>query len=77
MTVDLKVYDNGDHTCLVWLPSDLKPIRIAAGSPSAVSTMAPLPSTSMASVGFADGDKPTMPRAGGSRFSASSGGTTP
>jgi phosphatidylserine/phosphatidylglycerophosphate/cardiolipin synthase-like enzyme len=22
MNIDLKVYDNGDHTCLVWLPSD-------------------------------------------------------
>ena len=22
MSIDLKVYDNGDHTCLVWLPSD-------------------------------------------------------
>ena len=26
MAIDLKVYDNGDHTCLVWLPSDGKPI---------------------------------------------------
>ena len=22
MTIDLKVYDNGDHTCLVWLPAN-------------------------------------------------------
>ncbi len=26
MSIDLKVYDNGDHTCLVWLPADEKPI---------------------------------------------------
>ena len=25
MSIDLKVYDNGDHTCLVWLPTDGKP----------------------------------------------------
>lgn len=27
MALNLKVYDNGDHTCLVWLPTDDKPIR--------------------------------------------------
>jgi hypothetical protein len=26
MSLDVKVYDNGDHTCLVWLPADGKPI---------------------------------------------------
>jgi phosphatidylserine/phosphatidylglycerophosphate/cardiolipin synthase-like enzyme len=26
MSIDLKVYDNGDHTALVWLPADIKPI---------------------------------------------------
>ena len=26
MSLDVKVIDNGDHTCIVWLPSDLKPI---------------------------------------------------
>ena len=26
MSLDVKVYDNGDHTALVWLPSDGKPI---------------------------------------------------
>jgi len=25
MSLELKVYDNGDHTCLVWLPTDGKP----------------------------------------------------
>jgi PLD-like domain len=42
MSINLKVYDNGDHTCLVWLPADGKPIpgcrgftirRIVQGSP--------------------------------------------
>jgi phosphatidylserine/phosphatidylglycerophosphate/cardiolipin synthase-like enzyme len=31
MSIDLKVYDNGDHTCLVWLPSDEKPIADCRG----------------------------------------------
>ncbi len=31
MSIDLKVYDNGDHTCLVWLPSDRKPIANCRG----------------------------------------------
>jgi phosphatidylserine/phosphatidylglycerophosphate/cardiolipin synthase-like enzyme len=26
MSLELKVYDNGDHTCLVWLPTDGQPI---------------------------------------------------
>jgi PLD-like domain len=26
MSLDVKVYDNGDHTCIVWLPSDGKSI---------------------------------------------------
>jgi phosphatidylserine/phosphatidylglycerophosphate/cardiolipin synthase-like enzyme len=26
MSIELKVYDNGDHTCLVWLPADVRPI---------------------------------------------------
>lgn len=33
MSIDLKVYDNGDHTCLVWLPNDENLFRIAAASP--------------------------------------------
>ena len=42
MSINVKVYDNGDHTCLVWLPADGKPIpgcrgftirRIVQGSP--------------------------------------------
>lgn len=31
MSIELKVYDNGDHTCLVWLPSDRKPISNCRG----------------------------------------------
>ena len=31
MSIDLKVYDNGDHTCLVWLPSSLKRIADCRG----------------------------------------------
>jgi hypothetical protein len=31
MAMDLKVYDNGDHTCLVWLPDDGKAIADCRG----------------------------------------------
>ena len=31
MSIDLKVYDNGDHTCLVWLPADGKSIPNCRG----------------------------------------------
>jgi phosphatidylserine/phosphatidylglycerophosphate/cardiolipin synthase-like enzyme len=31
MSIELKVYDNGDHTCLVWLPEDGKPIPTCRG----------------------------------------------
>lgn len=31
MSLELKVYDNGDHTCLVWLPIDGKPIPNCRG----------------------------------------------
>jgi len=31
MSIDLKVYDNGDHTCLVWIPSDGRPIAGCRG----------------------------------------------
>jgi len=30
-TIELKVYDNGDHTCLVWLTPDMKPITDCRG----------------------------------------------
>jgi phosphatidylserine/phosphatidylglycerophosphate/cardiolipin synthase-like enzyme len=31
MSINVKVYDNGDHTCLVWLPSDQSPIPDCRG----------------------------------------------
>jgi phosphatidylserine/phosphatidylglycerophosphate/cardiolipin synthase-like enzyme len=31
MSLTVKVYDNGDHTCLVWLPADGKPIAQCRG----------------------------------------------
>jgi phosphatidylserine/phosphatidylglycerophosphate/cardiolipin synthase-like enzyme len=31
MSIQVKAYDNGDHTCLVWLPSDAKPIPNCRG----------------------------------------------
>src|SRR5215467_2099632 len=31
MSIEVKVYDNGDHTCLVWLPSDQRPIANCRG----------------------------------------------
>ena len=31
MSINVKVYDNGDHTCLVWLPDDTKPILSCRG----------------------------------------------
>ena len=31
MSIEFKVYDNGDHTCLIWLPSDLAAIPDCRG----------------------------------------------
>ena len=31
MAIELKVYDNGDHTCLVWLPNPTQPIPNCRG----------------------------------------------
>ena len=31
MSIELKVYDNGDHTCLVWLPDDGKKVASCRG----------------------------------------------
>lgn len=31
MSINLKVYDNGDHTCLVWLPDDGQPVPNCRG----------------------------------------------
>ncbi|HMG78397.1 MAG TPA: phospholipase D-like domain-containing protein [Xanthobacteraceae bacterium] len=68
MAIDLKVYDNGDHTCLVWLPSDAKAIancrgftihRLLKADASKPAVESYLPSH----VGFVDGQKldPTAP----------------
>jgi hypothetical protein len=63
MAMDLKVYDNGDHTCLVWLPDDGKAIadcrgftihrllKADAGKPAVESYLHGF-------VGFVDGQKP-------------------
>jgi hypothetical protein len=62
MGIDVKVYDNGDHTCLVWLPSNgqtiancrgftiQRTLKSAAGSPAAQSYLHGF-------VGFSDDDK--------------------
>ena len=31
MSIELKVYDNGDHTCLVWLPEDCRAVPNCRG----------------------------------------------
>jgi hypothetical protein len=31
MNIDVKVYDNGDHTYFVWLPTDFNPIPQCLG----------------------------------------------
>ncbi|HXA55994.1 MAG TPA: phospholipase D-like domain-containing protein [Candidatus Acidoferrum sp.] len=57
MSLDVKVYDNGDHTCIVWIPADGKPVsgcrgftikRIKNGQP---------PNYLHGFVGFSDDDK--------------------
>jgi hypothetical protein len=56
MSLELKVYDNGDHTCLVWLPTDGQPIAgcrgftIARTSKGQVTYLHGI-------VGFSDSDK--------------------
>jgi hypothetical protein len=31
MSIGVKVYDNGEHTALVWLPANLNPIKGCRG----------------------------------------------
>ena len=62
MTIELKVYDNGDHTCLVWLPSDVKPIPDCRGftihrALKEKAGAAVTESYLHGFVGFSDGDK--------------------
>lgn len=58
MSIDLKVYDNGDHTCLVWLPSDLNPIPQCRGfSVARIKNNQKPPTYLHGFVGFSDDDK--------------------
>lgn len=57
MSIDLKVYDNGDHTCLVWLPSDLKPIPSCRGFAIQKICNGSAPQYLHGFVGFSDTDK--------------------
>ncbi len=62
MTIELKVYDNGDHTCLVWLTSDEKPIQNCRGFTihktfKASATANAAESYLHGFVGFSDADK--------------------
>ena len=68
MTIELKVYDNGDHTCLVWLPSDEKPIPDCRGFTVHRTLKASAGANAIEGylhgfVGFSDADKfdPTAP----------------
>ena len=62
MTLDVKVYDNGDHVSLVWLPSDGKSIPNCLGFTIHKSLKANAGATAVESyvggfVGFSDQDK--------------------
>jgi phosphatidylserine/phosphatidylglycerophosphate/cardiolipin synthase-like enzyme len=64
MKLNLKVYDNGDHTCLIWFPADGNPIADCRGfainrtlNSGGTKTVAYLRNF----VGFNDGDKPPSP----------------
>jgi hypothetical protein len=56
MSINVKVYDNGDHTCLVWLPADEKPIPNCRGF-TARKILNGTESYLHGFVGFFDGDK--------------------
>jgi hypothetical protein len=63
MAIDLKVYDNGDHTCLVWLPDDGKAIANCRGFTihrllKADDGKPAVESYLHSFVGFVDGQKP-------------------
>jgi hypothetical protein len=63
MSIELKVYDNGDHTCLVWLPSDGQPVKDCRGFTirrllQADANKAAQESYLHSFVGFSDGEKP-------------------
>jgi phosphatidylserine/phosphatidylglycerophosphate/cardiolipin synthase-like enzyme len=56
MSLELKVYDNGDHTCLVWLPTDGQPIPGCRGFTIARTSKGQVTYLHGA-VGFSDTDK--------------------
>jgi phosphatidylserine/phosphatidylglycerophosphate/cardiolipin synthase-like enzyme len=58
MAITLKVYDNGDHTCLVWLPSDAKPIPNCRGFAVRRVLDGGAPDYLHGFVGFSDADRP-------------------
>jgi hypothetical protein len=63
MAIDLKVYDNGDHTCLVWLPADEKAIANCRGFTihrllKADASKPAVESYLHSFVGFVEGQKP-------------------
>jgi phosphatidylserine/phosphatidylglycerophosphate/cardiolipin synthase-like enzyme len=57
MSIDVKVYDNGDHTCVVWLPSDGKPIPQCRGFTIQRSRNDGTKTYLHGFVGFSDADK--------------------
>jgi phosphatidylserine/phosphatidylglycerophosphate/cardiolipin synthase-like enzyme len=63
VSIDVKVYDNGDHTCLVWLPHDGNPILNCLGF-TIHRTLKPNENAAAQDsylhgfVGFTDGEKP-------------------
>ncbi len=72
MTLKIDVYDNGDHTCIVWLPDDGKPIAGCRGF--AVERKIPTRTNPAERdcylegfVGFKDGDPPPAPNEGWKR----------
>lgn len=60
MSIDLKVYDNGDHTCLVWIPTDGKPIPGCRGF-AIERTLAGKTDYLHGFVGFSDKDTADLP----------------
>jgi phosphatidylserine/phosphatidylglycerophosphate/cardiolipin synthase-like enzyme len=57
MSIELKVYDNGDHTCLVWLPSDRQPVKDCRGYAIERTRNGEAPTYLHGFVGFSDDDK--------------------
>lgn len=57
MSINVKAYDNGDHTCVVWLPSDLKPIGGCRGFAIERTRNNEAPNYLHGFVGFSDDDK--------------------